>query len=131
MKAFSYRGSSSDAEFARVDCGKCRLCCQRNMLVILIDGDDDPGRFKCHMHPTMVGTTYVLDHKANGDCAHLGPNGCEIHGKHPVMCRVFDCVDLVRKIRPKIDSVIPHVLLDSVVAEGLRRLHAMKESDNS
>ena len=40
----------------------------------------------------------VLAHKPNGDCVYLGASGCTIYEKRPLMCRRFDCADMVRKM---------------------------------
>ena len=36
-------------------------------------------------------TLPVLQRRSNGDCIYLGPKGCMIHDRAPVMCRSFDC----------------------------------------
>jgi Fe-S-cluster containining protein len=44
-----------------------------------------------------LGGVTVLKHKANGDCVYLGESGCTIHGRAPVMCRVYDCREQYRR----------------------------------
>jgi Fe-S-cluster containining protein len=38
-----------------------------------------------------VGRGPILRRKPNGDCHYLGADGCTIHDRTPVVCRVFDC----------------------------------------
>lgn len=72
---------------ASVACGDCRLCCRNALIVLLPDHGDDPGQYE---------TQDVAGHKAlrvrdDGSCWYLGPDGCTIHGRHPVICRTYDC----------------------------------------
>ena len=38
-----------------------------------------------------IGEHRVLNNKPNGDCTHLGPEGCAIYEKRPFVCRTYDC----------------------------------------
>jgi hypothetical protein len=102
---------------AKVDCGDCHACCQ-NQMVVLLPGDDATcGGWK------LDGPHKVMRQRENGDCVHLGPSGCQIHGRHPLMCRAFDCVGAAQH---PVLSRLPGASNDAVQKEGRRRLAAMK-----
>lgn len=98
---------------ARVDCGNCHACCQ-NQVVVLLPGDDTTcGGWR------LDGPCMVLKQRANGDCIHLGPSGCQIHGRHPLVCRAFDCMGAAKH---PVLSKLPGASNDAVQKEGRRRL---------
>jgi Fe-S-cluster containining protein len=103
---------------AKIDCGSCRKCCKGDQLIILTDADD-PNRFQCHEIRPGV---YAVDRAANGDCIYLGDKGCTIWGRHPEVCRIFDCAAFVKRMDERaFDGVGPR-LGGEVVREGRRRL---------
>ena len=86
-----------------VPCGRCQACC-KNEAVVLQPAKGDV--VESYLHWVMDGpiveatalslgidtkTLPVLQRKPNGDCIYLGPKGCTIHDRAPVMCRIFDC----------------------------------------
>ena len=77
------------ADQVDVPCNGCVLCCVRQR-VPLIDGDD-PADYAHHAETFGDVTLNVLDHKPDGSCVYLGPDGCTIHGRAPKVCREFDC----------------------------------------
>jgi len=105
---------------ASVDCGDCHACCQ-NQIVVLLPGDDTTrGDWKPE------GPCMVLKQRVNGDCVHLGPSGCKIHGRHPLVCRAFDCVGAAQHL---VLSRLPGASNNRVQKEGRRRLAAMEGAD--
>lgn len=79
---------------AHVPCGGCRLCCQKNVIMLFPDEGDVVESYDHEIRTIGPGLTGpVLKHKPNGDCIYLGPEGCTIHDRAPVCCRVFDCRD--------------------------------------
>ena len=40
---------------------------------------------------TPAGRAAIVKKGADGNCIYLGPDGCTIHDRAPVVCRVFDC----------------------------------------
>ena len=42
-------------------------------------------------HPDTGETIYLLATKENGECIYLGPSGCTIYERRPLLCRTFDC----------------------------------------
>jgi len=106
---------------AKVDCGSCRKCCKGNSLIMLQD-DESPDRYDCVWHPHFDG--YALKRKPNGDCVYLGEDGCTIWGRHPIICRIFDCADFAMRMdEGAYDAIGPH-LDNDVTEEGRRRLKA-------
>lgn len=78
-------------ERAVVPCGSCRLCCRNNLILLFPDDGDDVASYEHDIVTLPKGTGAVLKHKPNGDCIYLGPDGCTIHDRAPVVCAVFDC----------------------------------------
>jgi Fe-S-cluster containining protein len=76
-----------------VPCGKCRLCCQRQLVILMPEEGDIVENY---LHDTIMISSSesapVLRRKPNGNCIYLDmETGCTIHDRAPVMCRVFDC----------------------------------------
>ncbi len=74
-----------------VPCGPCRACCQQQ--VVLLTPEDLPNLARYdHLELTNKDQTIrVLRNQPNGDCAHLGPDGCLIYEHRPHICRQYDC----------------------------------------
>lgn len=103
---------------AKINCGSCRKCCRHNAAIMLTD-TEDPSRYQCH---EVAPGTFLLDRKPNGDCVYLGETGCTIWGRHPEVCRVFDCAAFVKRMdEGAFDAIGPRVG-GPVVREGRRRL---------
>lgn len=105
-----------------VDCHGCQACCKKQ-LVTLEPPEDDPAAFDCDVIEGPAGTLYSLKHKANGDCIYLGPDGCTIHGRQPVICRTFDCVAFAAqwpRARRRKEKTVPG--WDEVLKAGQHRL---------
>jgi len=75
-----------------VPCNGCKLCCRKELILIL-PGESSPlwQTEEITINPLRGDKATVLKHKQNGDCVHLGDNGCTIHGHAPHMCREYDC----------------------------------------
>ena len=76
---------------ANVPCGSCRACCRNNLIMLFPDEGDDVASYQHDIVTLPEGTGAVLKHKPNGDCIYLEENGCSIHKRAPVICKVFDC----------------------------------------
>lgn len=103
---------------ASVPCGSCRKCC-RHEAVILQQEDGDPAAYLTRELPN---GDHVLRHKLNGECVYLRSYGCSIHERAPVMCRIFDCRDMVRRLIDR-GLAVPN---EGVHAAGLKRLSAVE-----
>lgn len=110
------------AGIVKIDCGSCRKCCRGNNLVVLQDGES-PAAYDCYEFEPGL---FALRRQPNGDCIYLGPKGCTIHGRHPVICKVFDCARFVERMdEGAFDYVGPRVEND-IVREGRRRIAARR-----
>lgn len=78
---------------AIVPCGGCRLCCINDMIILHPEDGDDVASYDAVAckHPLTGQPAAMLRHKANGECIYLGPGGCTIHDRAPVVCRRYDC----------------------------------------
>jgi hypothetical protein len=71
-----------------VPCAGCTECCRSGQGLFLHpeQGDDvESYRFQ------IVGTAYALATTTDGACVYLGPAGCTIYDRRPLICRTFDC----------------------------------------
>lgn len=104
---------------AKIDCGTCRKCCKGQQLILLVDGDD-PRQYDCY---EIGPDQFAVKRQANGDCIYLGEHGCTIHGRHPTVCKVFNCLEFVRRMdQGAYDGLGPR-LDNKVVKEGRKRLN--------
>lgn len=108
----------------KLDCGSCRKCCQNDPLIVLTEADD-PARYRCH---EIKGGLYALDRKPNGDCIYLGEQGCTIWGRHPQICRVFDCAAFVKRMDEGVFDAIGPRVDNQVAREGRRRLKQLESA---
>jgi Fe-S-cluster containining protein len=60
---------------------------------------DDPASYETEraINPLTGKAAYVLRRGADGNCVYLGASGCTIHGRHPAICREFDCGRMYEK----------------------------------
>ena len=63
------------------------VCCRQQ--VVLLSEEDEPNMAAYDYRE--MGNLKVLNTKPNGDCAHLGTEGCTIYEKRPLVCRAYDC----------------------------------------
>jgi Fe-S-cluster containining protein len=82
-----------------VDCNGCTACCKQEMVFLQKGEDHDqyPG-VTVATNPVTGELAYMLPHKPNGDCSYLGPAGCMIYERRPLMCKAFSCVGLYRRV---------------------------------
>lgn len=107
------------ASIAKIDCGSCTKCCVGFQQVVLVE-TDDPHQYRTRQ---LAPGIYALEHKPNGDCIYLGENGCTIYGRHPTVCKVFDCSEFVRRLDAGTYEGMGAVLVGGkVIKEGRKRL---------
>jgi Putative zinc- or iron-chelating domain len=70
-----------------VPCNGCTACCRGHIVVL---SDKDEANMPAYDW-RQLGKHKVLNNKPNGDCAHVGPDGCTIYEKRPAVCRTYDC----------------------------------------
>lgn len=120
---------------AKVPCGSCRRCCQKNSIVMLLpqEGDDVASYEHEIVDLPGAGRGPILKRRPNGDCIYLGESGCTIHGRTPVICRVFDCRDAYRSFmehpRQERRRMVKDGLIDREILERGRQLSAETTGD--
>ena len=111
-----------------VSCNGCRACC-RNQAVLLFPGDEpNLDIFELRNAEVRGSMVTMLKNRPNGDCWHLGANGCTIYDRRPVMCAHYDC----RKqflVTPKTERR----LLDTpeIWTAARKRLNTLDEADHA
>jgi hypothetical protein len=104
-----------------VDCGSCHACCHQ--LVTLAAGED-PARYEVDTIAAPGGPIHLLRRTADGACIYLGAAGCTIWGRHPEICRHFDCGLWFKTTRRPQRQLIKRAGDDNdrrMLAEGRRR----------
>jgi len=88
--------------------------------------DEDPLAYKCHeVGPGM----WLLDHQPNGDCVYLQDGRCSIWGKHPRVCKEFDCAGFVEMLdQGAFEGWGPVLIGGPVVKEGRKRLDRRRKA---
>ena len=114
-----------------VPCNGCTACCRGDLIALKEHLGDKPEDYKVHKHRNVVTgkVDWVLDHKPNGDCVYLGPRGCTIHDRAPVVCREFDCraVFLALTKEQRREWVKSGAIKKEVFAAARARLGTLKE----
>lgn len=77
----------------QVPCNGCTLCCRGDAVFLHPELGDDPKSYETesYPHPLSGADAPILKHGDDGNCVYLGPAGCTIYDRRPVMCRAFDC----------------------------------------
>jgi Fe-S-cluster containining protein len=125
---------------ANVPCNGCTACC-RNELIVIVDEDGDPAQWETFELPmpeaAMVaklglqvpeGGVRCLAQKVDRSCIYLGPQGCTIYDRRPIMCRAFDC----RKIMRSFGMVAAVQMIangNEVARAGVARLPTLEDED--
>jgi len=77
-----------------VPCRACTECCRSNQGLFLHpeQGDDvQTYQFQIRTDKVTGDPVYLLATKEDGACVYLGPSGCTIYERRPLLCRTFDC----------------------------------------
>jgi uncharacterized protein len=115
---------------ASVPCNGCRACCHGDLIVLHPENGDDPSAYETEpfSHPLTGKPCLALKHKHNGECVYLGPEGCTIHDRAPVICREFDCRRMYLSVpRAERRRLISAGVLDKEVLEaGRKRVHTLE-----
>lgn len=77
---------------AVVPCNGCTLCCKNELIFLHPEDGDDVTAYETVPARHIDGRKgLALARASNGDCLYLGPMGCTIHGRAPIICKEFDC----------------------------------------
>lgn len=116
-----------------VPCNGCQLCCTNDIIILHPDEGDDPAMYLTQeiRNPVTGKPALMVQKKPNGHCIYLGPNGCSIHGRAPLICRQFDCRKLFRLLsRADRKRMVRAGMADQNVFDaGRERLHTLKDGD--
>ncbi len=105
---------------AKTPCNGCKLCCHALVILTL---HDDPSLYETR--EVEVGTTNgarALIRKPGGACLYLGPEGCTIYDKRPVICRTFDCAGFVKRNKKSLRRMIAEGIVKKRIVERGRQL---------
>ena len=95
------------AENNVVPCGSCHHCCTHEWIVLKPEEGDVVELYETVdvVNPSNGLPAKALAHQPNGDCIYLSASGCTIHGRHPAVCRAFDCrrFYLQEQARPRLE----------------------------
>ena len=72
---------------SEVPCNSCTACCRQQ--IVLLSEEDEP--YMAVYDYRQISDLRVLNNKPNGECTHLGREGCTIYEKRPFICRTYDC----------------------------------------
>ena len=82
------------SEKTDVPCNGCIECCKSGQGLFLHPEQGDVVESYRHQVVTDRATgrpVFLLATEANGHCVYLGPSGCTIYDRRPLLCRSFDC----------------------------------------
>lgn len=90
-----------------VPCGTCTLCCQQEAIFLHPDEGDNLDNYEWITvpHPLKAGQLAIMiAPRENGStvCRYLGPFGCSIWNKRPLICREFDCRRFAQMMTPEL-----------------------------
>jgi len=81
------------SEKTEVPCEGCTACCSSGQgLFLHPEKGDDVESYQCQVTADRAGNTvFLLATTPAGACIYLGPSGCTIYHRRPLLCRSFDC----------------------------------------
>jgi Fe-S-cluster containining protein len=74
-----------------VPCNGCRACCKNQAVCLFPEDEPNFDVFELRTVTVDGALLTMLKLKPNGECWHLGSNGCTIYDRRPVMCKAYDC----------------------------------------
>jgi uncharacterized protein len=114
-----------------VPCNGCTACCRAELIILHPEDGDRPEDYDCTeiKHPFTGQPAFALNRKPGvAECIYLGPDGCTIHDRAPVLCRKFDCrgffLKFSRAERRQMMKQDPSV--GEMFNAGRERLHTLK-----
>jgi Fe-S-cluster containining protein len=91
---FRYREMAESNEQTEVPCGGCTQCCRSGQgLLLHPEQGDEVQSYQVQVRKDAASGAfvYLLDTNEKGECVYLGPSGCTIYNRRPLLCRSFDC----------------------------------------
>jgi hypothetical protein len=86
-------GPSPSAQHTEVPCAGCTECCRSNQgLFLHPEQGDEVESYRFRVAAGRDGRdVFLLETTPEGACVYLGPEGCTIYERRPLLCRSFDC----------------------------------------
>ena len=114
-----------------VPCGSCHLCCRSDVIMLLPDEGDVIENYEHDVVELPEGNGAIVKKGADGNCIYLGPDGCTIHDRAPLICRVFDCRRwFLSKSRNERRAMVKSGFADAAVFEaGRERLVSLPSQE--
>jgi hypothetical protein len=113
---------------APVPCNGCTVCCQNELLFLHPEEGDVVADYLTQRawNPLTQQAGFALQQKPNGDCVYLGPSGCSIWERAPLICRHFDCRALLARIggRPAQRRALKTGMLSKELFDAARAANA-------
>ncbi len=96
-----------------VPCDGCTECCRSGQALLLHpEQGDDVESYQSRVVAGRDGNpVFLLATTPGGACVYLGPSGCTIYERRPLLCRSFDC--------RKYYMILPRQDRDNLVRLGL------------
>jgi Fe-S-cluster containining protein len=80
-----------------------------------------PRSYDHYLAEKQDGFVLSIEQKPNGDCVYCGVDSCQIYEDRPVVCKLFNCVEVVRDIAETEPDKLG-ALGKGVMEAGLERL---------
>ena len=119
----------ANLEQTEVPCNGCTQCCRSGQGLFLHPEQGD--NVASYQHLAAGNGIFLLATTVEGACVYLGPEGCTIYDRRPLLCRSFDC--------RKHYSILPRQDRDNLVRlklssravfnEGRKRLKTLSASE--
>lgn len=111
---------------ADVPCDGCTACCKHDIIFLHPENGDKPETYETIevFNPISKRVAPALARAENGWCIYLGPGGCTIHDRAPVICQKFDCRKFVQMLGNRADRRRAAVG-NEVVRAGVERLKTL------
>lgn len=117
---------------ANVPCNGCRACCINDLIMLYPEHGDDPSQYETMeiVNPLTGKKGRALTHKPNGECTYLGPEGCTIHDRAPVLCKAYDCRrNFLKFTRAERRRLVKEGIVDREKFDaGRKRLHTLEDA---
>lgn len=110
-----------------LNCGSCNACCRNDLIFLHPEHGDDPSQYQTMeaKNPLTGKMGTALACAKNGDCIYLDRSrGCKIHGRHPVICRTFNCVKFFLSLtkQERRNARARNLVSETVLSAARRRL---------
>ncbi len=118
-----------------VPCGDCHACCKGEAVMLHPEHGDVVESYITlpFVNPVTGERGRRIASKPNRECVYLGPEGCTIWSRRPVICQEFDCrLAFLRISRPSRKRMLRDGLLDQeTIDAGRERLDSLTDDERA